>query len=214
VSTVTGDDPEVVATGSSPAISPDGTHLAYLHGSTQIVVRDLATDQEQSFTGAPAADDTVQDVAFTADSKALVFTAAPPDGPASLYYLDLSTVATIASLNDAAQLGPAGDAPAGTHWSTPDARATDHTIGVVASCCALDANSDASFAFVNPDTGLQPASVPVEGVSGTVLRASYDHSGQNQLVLTVDGGTYSLYQRQDGPLQRLDQAAQYTAVDW
>jgi hypothetical protein len=216
VSTSGDGEPERIDTGTSPAVSLDG-HLAYIQGAARILVRDLDTGDEQEFRGMPgSADDTLRDVAFTSDSQALVFTAGPPDGPGTLYYLDISfSLYTAASLNDATAVGPTDDAPEGTDWSTPDARASDGTIAVVESCCAPVLDSRTAFAFVEPSSDQPPADPePVDGVSGTILQATYDSAGDNQLVLAVDGETYNLYLRQDGPLRRLDQAGAYTAIDW
>ena len=216
VGTTAGEEPERIDTGSSPAVSLDG-HLAYIQGAARILIRDLDTGSEQELRGMPgSADDSLRDLAFTADSQALVFTAAPPDGPATLYYLDFTfSIYSAATLNDATAVGPTDDAPEGTDWSTPDARASDGTIAVVESCCAPVLDSGTAFAFVEPSSDQRPADPePVEGVSGTILQATYDSTGRNQLVLAVDGETYNLYLRQDGPLRRLDQARPYTAIDW
>jgi len=217
VGTSGNDEPEFIDTGASPAISPaeDAPRFAYVKNSAHIVVHDLHGDGAQTFRGTESDESSVQDLSFTSDGQGLVFTAAPPDGPASLYYLDLSTFAAIASINDAAELGPGEAAPAGTGWSSPDVRATDRKIVVISTCCAPSIAGEPSFAAADPNSAQQPTSEAIEGVSGIVLQASYDSSGQNQLVLTVeDDESTSLYLRQDGPLQRLDRAEQYTAIGW
>jgi hypothetical protein len=212
--------PTWITNGTSLAVSADGTHLAYVRDSTEIVLREIETGNEQRWAGSTGDESTIQDLAFNADGTALVFTAAPPEAASILYALDLTTLAAFASINDAQQLGPRPiDIDAGTSWSTPDTRATDGVISVVESCCALETRSydgDSSFAFVDPASGQRSPGEPVPGGSGKVVAATYDSSGQTQLVLTVtdDGGTYSLFRRTDGQIESLDLAPQYTAVDW
>jgi dipeptidyl aminopeptidase/acylaminoacyl peptidase len=216
-----GGTPTFLVTGSDPAVSPDGSSLAYVLDSTAVVLRDIDTGQERSWASAPGSEYVIHDLTFTDDGQALAFTAAPPDEPAVLYALDLlrlSSVTAGGSLNDAGRLGPPEDAPTGTGWSTPDHRSTDHLIGVVETCCALGAggyDGNTSFAFIDPTTAQSPESVPVTGGSGTVVMAKYDISGQHQLVLTADeAGTTSLFRGDDGQLEPLEQAPQFTAIDW
>lgn len=215
-----GGTPTRISRGTRPAISPDGKTLAYVRGSTQLVLRDIDTSHEQVFRGLPSGY-RLQDLSFavTDDRTYLLYTAAAGDeAPAELFKLDLLTVAAIASLNDAARLGPPAP-PAveeGTGWSAPDVRA-DGRISVVEQCCALDANgfsSVASVAAVDVATGASETVADLEG-QATVLRAPYDHAGQAQLVLSVeDDGTYVLERRTDSGTERLDQAEPYVAVDW
>jgi hypothetical protein len=68
---------------------------------------------------------------------------------------------------------------------------------------------------VDPGSGQREEGAPADGVAGTILRSTYDSSGQNQLVLAVDGATRNLYLGQgDGPLERLGDAPAYTSIDW
>jgi hypothetical protein len=215
-----GGTPERISRGTRPAISPDGTTLAYVRGSTQLVLRDIDTGHEQAFRGLLPGY-RLQDLSFavTDDRTYLLYTAAAGDeAPAELFKLDLLTVAAIASLSDAARLGPPAP-PAveeGTGWYAPDVRA-DGRISVVEQCCALDANSyssAASVASVDVATGDSEPVADLEG-QATVLRAPYDHAGQTQLVLSVeDDRTYVLERRSDSGTERLDQAPAYVAVDW
>jgi hypothetical protein len=216
------DEPVWVAAGTNPAVSPDGTYLAYVGNSSEVILRDIAdTHNPRTWAAPEESEDVIRDLAFTADSKELAFVAAPPDEPGVLYLLDvlgLSSLSTGASLNDAGRLGPPDEAPAGTGWSTPDYRAGHETMVVVESCCALGAegyDGDTSFVVIDPTTGQSPGDTPVSGGSGTVVMAKYDISGQNQLVLTADAeGQTSLYRGEAGQLQPLDQAPHYRAVDW
>jgi len=208
--------PVAVGTGWDPAISPDGKWLAYTRNSTQIVLNYMSTGQNQVMTGLPNREESIQDLAFTADSTSLIFSAAATEAPAELYglYLDLSRVA---SLTDARQLGPPDGVPDGTGWYAPDARATDGTVGAVESCCALDAasyNADIALIAVDPGGGARRGSVPVSNVGAHILQAPYDPSGQNQLVLSVEDEAYVLSRVSDGQLEPLDSAAEYTAIDW
>jgi hypothetical protein len=214
----TGGEPERLGTGTNPAVSPAGSEtprLAYVRNSAQIVIGNLDGENAQVFTGTESDESEVSDLAFTLDGKGLVYTAAPPDGPPSLHYLGLASMAAVGSTNDAVKLGPDDSAPAGTGWSSPDLRATDNQIVVVSTCCAPNATGATSLTVVNPERNQQPTREELEGVSGIVLQSSYDSSGQNQLVLTVEPDeSKNLYLRQDGPLQRLDPGEQYKAIGW
>jgi hypothetical protein len=215
------EEPVWVAAGTNPALSPDGKYLAYVSNASEVVLREIETGDDRLWAAPPDSENVIRDLAFTADSKELAFVAAPSEEPGVLYLLDvlnLSSLATGASLNDAGRLGPSEEAPAGTGWSTPDYRASYETMVVVESCCALGAegyDGDSSFVVINPTTGQSPGDTPVSGGSGTVVMAKYDISGQNQLVLTADAeGQTSLYRGEAGQLQLLDTPTRYTAVDW
>jgi hypothetical protein len=224
-----GGTPSRISRGTRPAISPDGTMLAYVRGSTQIVLREVDTGHEETARGLPEGY-RVQDLGFVmtdtpGDGPSLLYTAAAGEGaPAQLYRLDRWTVAAPSSLADATAVGPPSgqDDPSveeGTGWSAPDVRA-DGKVSVVEQCCALEAdsfNGGASVAFVDVMTGERLSAAPLSTAgSATVLDAPYDQSGQTQLVLSVeDDSTYVLQRRNsDGSLEMLDQAPGYLAVDW
>jgi hypothetical protein len=215
----TGGQPVAIATGSHPAISADGTYLAYTHNSDQIVVRNLKTDRERSYSGLNTPGATIQDLAFadTPNGKKLVFSAAAQGRPAELFTLFLS-ISQAASLADASRLGPPVSSPEGTGWLVPDGHVSDGLISVIQTCCALDSGGyagDTSAALVDPIGGERQRSTPISIGSGAVIDAPYDPTGQNQLVLTIEDGTSTLSRRTAGAdLERLDAAEQYVSIDW
>jgi hypothetical protein len=213
----TGGQPVAIATGSHPAISADGTYLAYTHNSDQIVVRNLDTDRERSYAGLDTPGATIQDLAFSPSGKKLVFTAGVQGEPAALFSFDLA-ISLASSLADASRLGPPDNAPHGTGWLVPDGHPSDGLISVIQTCCALDSGGyagDTSAALVDPIGGQRQRSTPISIGSGAVIDAPYDPTGQNQLVLTIEDGTSTLSRRTAGAdLERLDAAEQYVSIDW
>lgn len=137
---VAGGEPETVAQGSMPAISPDGRTLAYVRfeepadadqpGLPQpvLVLHDLGSDEQTRLTRTQPFH-FIPDVAWTADGAQVVFTAG--EIYTGLYAIDRDAE----SLDEARRLGPDVEAEGDTTSWGPVAALGDGRLAVVETCC-------------------------------------------------------------------------------
>ena len=210
--------PDQMVAGTSPSISPDGTRLAYTtplasDAPPALVVHDLDGGGERRFV-APSVDTTIYATGFTDDDTVVFASGGPEEGPR---VAALSLLGTTDQLSDAEVLGPTSAAPPGTSWSSPDHRAADGLLGVVETCCALDAAStvgDTSYLVVDPTGGtvLDRVALP-----GWMADAEAGPAGTEQLFLVPppdNPGPNTLLRRAGGELVEIGSGTQFIAVDW
>lgn len=206
--------------GSNPALSPDGTRLAYTtpiagDAPPEVVVRRLGSGSGDIRLPAEFVDDHIYSVGF-ADDDTLVYATGGPEAPPAVATLSLSGSPT--SLADGEPLGPASGAPAGTGWNWPEWRSADDHVGVVESCCALDAGTyqgETAYLVVDPLSGTVQDRVVLPG---PVVAAEASPSGRPELFLQPPPdypGPTTLVRRTDGgELEEIGGGREFIAVDW
>ena len=131
-----GGDPEVVATGLAPAVSPDGDRLAYVafegrEAQPRIVVRDLADGSEREIApGDEMPFVFISDLAWTHDSDRIAFIAGQTRTGA--WFVEASA----ATLDAAQQLGPTAREE-GSSWVA--VASFEDRLAVSEFCCNLPA---------------------------------------------------------------------------
>jgi hypothetical protein len=197
-----GGDPEAVALGSYPALSPDGRYLATSQLGGGIDVLDLDTLDPRTIAGPPDATGVVAlNLAWGHDGRTLFFERAPGPGvPSELWALDAGTAS---SLDEARRLGP----PEGRDgWTLPAPR-RDGELVVMEQCCTTsELAGSANGAVVDADDGTVQATFLVERA---VLDTAYDATGTFLLYVLVDGRV-----RWQGGGQGGDLITGATAADW
>lgn len=184
---VDGGEPEVVANGRAPAVSPDGETLVYVESGEQelpppdfvFVFRDLDTgeerrlhrEQEEGFHF-------IVETEWTADGEQLAFVAG--EIKTGLYLLD----ADAEDLDQARFVGPeAGEEDVA--W-TAVAPFEDQRLAVVETCCDLVNRDRWHVVAVNPQTGeVEAALLPEERVEAS--RVSADQSARHLLLVSRSG---------------------------
>lgn len=136
---VDGEGPEVVARGSAPAVSPDGSTLAYVDlqpteapGQPEplVVLHDLRTGEERRLESDEGPGYYfIADMAWTADGEQVAFVAG--EIQTDLHIVD----ADAASLDDARRVGPEARDD-GTSWTAVTTLDEDR-LAVVERCCDL-----------------------------------------------------------------------------
>lgn len=204
-----GAPPQREATGTHPAVSPDGATLAYVDACADhaLVLRDRTTGATRTL----AADDSWKDVdlvtgvAWSADNRLVAVSARSGEGlPSVLYVLDAKKAKTMA---DRTRLGPPKRAMPGTSWSNPAFRAIDGSVLVTSTCCAGAGRAGASSVIaVDQVTGVERGAF---AFAAATLAA--DVSGAHLLLSDADG---RLHRRLAGPPVPLPEAPAVVAFDW
>lgn len=185
---VDGGEPDEIAQGTVPAVSPDASTLAYVDIETSpeparaepvLVLRDLDSGEETRLTREEPFF-FIPDVEWTTDGTQVVFTAG--EIHTGLYAIDRDAE----TLDDARRLGPdLEQEPDGTSWG-PVAAFGEDQLAVVAVCCDLPREERWHVIGVDPaDGSTQGALLPGERVEGTHLDSDAD--AQN-LLLVIKGG--------------------------
>jgi hypothetical protein len=199
---VTGGSPRLLRSqsGTHLALSPDGRSLVSAGGGA-VFVLDVATREQREWRSSggglipgPSA--------WTADSGALVIEEATTDALPALYRLELAAP----SLEQAQRIGPRRGLPEGTGWRSPSLRGYDGLIGVIESCCSVEAGGRA-LVVVNPANGV---GVGRSYLSIDAVRLTYDRSGDHMLLFTADGRLY----RRSGGEAPIKVADGITAAAW
>lgn len=164
---------QVIATGTSPSVSPDGSTLAYIGfqpapggGNLPVpvlVLRDLATGSERRLGPGEAQPFTfIADTAWTGDGQHVAFIAGEIQTGLWVVDRDAST------LDAASRLGPTarGD---GTSWRAVTAWDAGR-LAVVETCCDVGQRSRWLVLVVHVDTGtVEGGLLPLERVEASVL---------------------------------------------
>lgn len=187
---IAGGEPETVAQGSMPAISPDGETLAYVHfeeaadadqpGLPQpvLVLHDLASDEQTRLTRTQPFQ-FIPDVAWTADGAQVVFTAG--EIYTGLYAIDRGAE----SLDEARRLGPDVEEEGDTTSWGPVAALGDGELAVVETCCDVPREERWHVVTVGVADGAVGGSLtPAERLEVTHL----DGDAQAQRLLMVVAG--------------------------
>lgn len=199
---VDGGDPESIAEGSAPAVSPDGTTLAYITyeertdapGAPEpfLVLQDVDSGErtrlarEEPFHFIP-------DVEWTTDGSGLVFTAG--EIHTGLYAVDRGAD----SLDEARRLGPdLDDDPATTSWG-PVAAFGEDRLAVVETCCDVPREERWHLVEVDLAEGAVTSDLRDERLEVTHLDSD---AGADALLMVEGGGP------QGGVLLRWDGAAE------
>lgn len=168
-------DPEYVADGFEPEVSPDGLSLAYVRPATseleELVLRDLGSGEERKFE-TPAGKN-IQSIAWAGNGSISVSWAGLGGEQESVHLLSLD--GSEVDLGQAREYGPAADAPQGTWWRVHDNSAPPGTLSIVE-----ESSGDITFFTINGE--LQQADETT--LPGHVLDASTDPSNTRQLFLT------------------------------
>lgn len=213
-----GGSPVHEGAGTHPAVSPDGSTLAYVdacNGHT-LVLRTLASGAERRLgaDGAWRQVTAVTAVTWSRDGRALALAARDAEGTSAVHVVN----AKASSIGDRTRLGPpAKKAKAGTAWSHPAFRAIDRTVIVVASCCDQGDESVGSVGG-NPATS---SLIAVDQASGAergdatfgfeVSRLAADATGAHLLLSDAEG---RLHRRLAGDPALLAAAPRVVAFDW
>jgi Tol biopolymer transport system component len=196
-----------VADGALPAVSPDGTKLAYADARAPgiclatLVVRDLSTGTERAWQPPPSdgyfALGSIQKIDWAPDSRTVVFSF-QYEGSAT-YVLD---TATEGRLDEAARLLRVDGVGAGT--AMPAWRSTDDRIAVVVDCCPEPGREDPSPVLLVGRDGREPQELLASGTAPRWL--DFDAAGR----LLWVGPEGALHLGRDAPAVRDD----VLAADW
>lgn len=202
---VAGGDAEIVVTGgSSPAVSPDGSTLAYVTlvgeppglSEPRLVLRNLVTDEEVQFTGRDQPFHSIADVAWTADGDEVVFTAGEIN--TGVYAIDRNAT----SMQQARRLGPGTQQSSELSWRS--IAAFGDGLAVVETCCDVGFDERWHVVSVDPTDGsVDGRLVPDERVEATHLDSNATAS--ELLIVTLEGAT-------GGPLLHWDGTGSPDAV--
>jgi hypothetical protein len=199
-----GGEPEQIADGLAPAISPDGRRLAFW-SLDAIVVKNLDSGESTRFE--PGEGFTYRfgnQLAWAADSRHLAFEKGFVEGASSIHVLDTATPGTLS-----------GARPVGGDYeesdTSPSFRSFDGLLGVVQVCCPGPEGSghDAdTFAVLDPVTGQVKGrlDLPFQAKS-----AAYDRSGRHQLFVAGDG---TVLRRSGGGFTAVLRLGGVTLVAW
>lgn len=188
-----GGEPETVAEGRAPAVSPDGSTLAYAavdptegpgQPSPYLVLHDLDSGEERELRREQQPDYYfVVDLAWTADGDQLAFVVG--EIQTGLHIVDSDAE----SLDAAERVGPVAREE-GTSWTAVTAF-DDERLAVVEDCCGVPARERWHVLAVHPETGAVEGTVlPEERVE--VSRLDSDESTDHLVLLAQlrpDGGT-------------------------
>lgn len=185
---VDGGEAEEIAQGTVPAVSPDGSTLAYVEievggeparAEPVVVFRDLDSDEETRLTR-EVPFFFIPDVEWTTDGTQVVFTAG--EIQTGLYAVDRDAE----TLDDARRLGPdLEEDPGGTSWG-PVAAFGEDQLAVVEVCCDLPREERWQVIGVDPaDGSTQGELLPEDRVEATHLDSDAD---AENLLFVVNGG--------------------------
>lgn len=189
-----GGQPEVVAQGRAPAVSPDGTTLAYVEVEVPeeqrarpepgIVLRDLDTGDERRLVREQERQfHFIVETEWTADGEELAFIAG--EIQTSLYVVD----AGAESLDGARRLGPE-DRDEAAAWRAT-APFDGERLAVVETCCEIPERERWAVIAVHVDTGrVEGGVLPQQRVEASVMDA--DETTDHLLLVTdrrPGGGT-------------------------
>ena len=185
---VDGGEPETIAVGTAPAVSPDGDTLAFVtyeqrtdgpgHPDPVVVLHDLASGQE-SRLAAGQHFQFVPDVEWTADGAALVFTAG--EIHTGLYAVDPDAGSLEASRRLGPDLGQAGT----MSWG-PVAALADNQLAVVETCCGVPPEERWHITAVDVSEGAtDDRLLPGGRIEATHLDSDPD---AERLLIVVGGG--------------------------
>jgi hypothetical protein len=209
---LSGGTPELVKHdgGNALTLSPDGRLLGYISLSRSgIATLDLTTGAERFWRFGSENEIYPHSLAFTSDSKGIVFAHSCCEHASQLRLLDLSAT----SLNASRTIGPPDGLPNGTGWFEPSVRLHDGLITTIEDCCALDAGTyDGATSIVVLD-----ASGAVRGRTrldtSRLNEMASDRTGQHLLFLSCEASGCRLSRLGDGDTFRT-MADGVRAADW
>ncbi|HSL59934.1 MAG TPA: hypothetical protein VK866_18965 [Acidimicrobiales bacterium] len=175
-----GGEPDAVALGSYPALSPDGARLATADIGGGISILELDGGDRTELDGEPDASGLgAVNLAWGHDGRTLWFERITDVGGSSeLWRVDALSAS---SLDDAVLVGPADDDQS---WTLPAPRA-DGEVVVIEQCCTLTRpRGSANGVVIDATTGDVTSTFLLER---GVFDAAYDSSGSFFLYVLVDG---------------------------
>lgn len=185
-----GGEPQTIAEGAVPAVSPEGGTLAYVAFEVPedspvdlpdpvLVLRDLDSGEEMRLSREEPFH-FIPDVEWTADGAQVVFTAG--EIHTGLYVIDRDA----ASLDEARRLGPEVDDTGGTTSWGPVAAYGEEQLAVVETCCDVPREERYGVITVDvADGAAQGDLLPEERVEATHLDSDAEAAA---LLIVVGGG--------------------------
>jgi hypothetical protein len=197
--------PERLADGSGPAISTDGTHLAFV-SRTVIHVRDLRTGEERTFPDA-VGELGGSDTTWSPDGRHLAFATHAADSVGGTGSID--TVTGKAIDPQPATLDPSRIYAAYSARYRP----SDGLLAVI--CCEVpnaeqdDPRHGRSLVLHDPVTGAEQDRLALPFRAGSV---AFGAAGHEALFTTFPEG--HVYHRRDGDFDRVSRLAGVILIDW
>lgn len=192
-----GGEPETIARGASPALSPSGSTVATVDrpGPSKVIITDLSNGDR---TTIDLKEGVITHPTWSPDGRALIVERTNDDGTSDLVVID--------PFRDDDNWFPIAQ-PEGTSRTLPVWFSTEN-IYAVEQCCTMQSyRGPATLVKIDPATGESE----VVSETSPVLHMDTDGDGGNLVVVTRDGRLQWL--DDEGEFQPLD-ATGYTAADW